>query len=201
MPQKRAWEVWDKPGIAEHVDAYWRSSSDEKQHRINLAALVAGLLQKPSDAILEIGCGTGLVYEALVDRLGCGLNYVGVDNSMKMLAIARNRFPMARFSFGDAFKLKFKNRRFQVTCAFEVFGHMPDCTEALAEMLRVTRQTAAFTVWADGSDRISDGGEHYIYGLGKMEAIIAKVCRGRNYVQDIIGLSPVSAIVLLGLDS
>ncbi len=163
----RSWEVWDRPRVAEQIDDYWRGSPDELQRRRDLAALVKVEL-RPGDRLLEVGCGTGLVYEALAQPPGLGLEhirYTGLDNSRQMLKLARNRYPQGTFKRGDAFALTYKDNAFDVACAFEVFGHMPDCATALAELLRVSSRVALFTLWVYDGVGIQDGGEHYVYPL------------------------------------
>lgn len=95
---------WDTPGRAQEVDAYWRSSPDEREYRARLAALVHEAMAKDSDTLLELGCGSGLVFEALTVEIGRPPHYVGIDGSAKMLAIARRRYkvPPNVFHAGNA---------------------------------------------------------------------------------------------------
>jgi ubiquinone/menaquinone biosynthesis C-methylase UbiE len=45
----------------------------------------------PGDAVLDVGCGTGLCFERLVARVGPTGRVIGVDPSADMLAIAAER--------------------------------------------------------------------------------------------------------------
>jgi len=154
------WQLWDVQGVAEAIEAYWAESPAEKAHRDLLAALCARYLPTPVPApellhVLEVGCGTGRIYERLVPRLVANERYTGVDLSERMLAIGRGRFPRARFLAGDGYGLEFADGAFDVSLAFEVVGHLPEIGPFLRELVRVARRTAVFTVWPAGDE---DGG-------------------------------------------
>ena len=156
----RDWERWDGEGVAETIESCWTGSAFERAHRERLAALCAPYLAGPGLEVLEVGCGTGLIYEQLVPRLIPNERYTGVDVSESMLAIGRRKFPGARFLSGDGFSLRFGDGAFDVTLAFEVLGHLPEIGPFLRELVRVSRRTAIFTVWpavdgvVEGEERI-----------------------------------------------
>lgn len=189
----RSWEVWDNEGVAHQVDAYWLGSPDEMARRMELARLVAGYA-KGRIQVLEVGCGTGLIYDALHKVLDRRLRYTGIDNSEAMLAIAHKRFPRGMFLEGDAFMLGYETRKFDVACAFEVFGHMPDCLPALAELVRVG-QTAIFTLWTDDGEGVRPGGEHYLYGLEWVRRTLGRVAR-EGYRLATVPVGPTTAFVV-----
>lgn len=149
---ERDWERWDGEGVAETIESYWLGSAGERAHREVLAALCAPYLPAPDLDVLEVGCGTGLIYERLVPRLIPNERYTGVDVSEKMLEIGRGKFPRARFLAGDGYGLRFGDGVFDVVLAFEVVGHLPEVGSFLRELARVARRTVIFTVWpaADG---------------------------------------------------
>jgi ubiquinone/menaquinone biosynthesis C-methylase UbiE len=139
MTEKRWWEIWDEPGMAEFVDARIRRC--EMEHHQALGAQVCTLIET-GEKFLEVGCGSGLMYACMP-----GLNYTGVDNSREMLAIAQRNFPDGRFKYGDIYKLRYKDDRFDVVGAFGVLGHVPDIEQPVSEILRVASRLALFTVW------------------------------------------------------
>jgi SAM-dependent methyltransferase len=151
------WQLWDRAGVAETIESYW-DGVHETAHRDTLAELCticlpAGL---PPDGdvldVLEVGCGTGRIYERLVPRLLPNERYTGVDVSARMLALARAKFPRARLVAGDGYGLRFADGAFDAVLAFEVLGHLPEIGPFLGELVRVARRMAIFTVWpaADG---------------------------------------------------
>ncbi len=97
--------------------------------------------------VLEVGCGTGRVYEQLVPRLLPECGYVGVDVSGRMLAIARKRFPGGRFHQGDGQALALADGTVDYALAFEVLGHLPEIQPLIRELGRVSRRGFLFTAW------------------------------------------------------
>ena len=170
--KERPWEVWHSSRMAQQLDAYWRNSPDEMAYRTRLAVLVRDHMAMPNDSILEVGCGTGLVYEALRDNIKSGLVYTGMDNSSQMVAAARKAYPGVTFRRGDAFQLPAEDGAFDIACAFEVFGHMPAPAPAIAELIRVARHTAIFTMWVWDGQGPRQGADHYEHSPHEIEMAI-----------------------------
>jgi ubiquinone/menaquinone biosynthesis C-methylase UbiE len=149
--------LWDSGDVAEAIDAYWRTSGFEQAHRETLADLVRKCVppvHRPM--ILEVGCGSGLVYERLAEP---SLRYIGVDSAASMLALARRAHPRGVFVGADGYRLPFADRSVDVTLCFEVLGHLAAVRPFVAELLRVTRHTVLFTVWPSTGDDITEGHE------------------------------------------
>ncbi|MEO8034215.1 MAG: class I SAM-dependent methyltransferase, partial [Acidobacteriota bacterium] len=73
---------------------------------------------------LDVACGTGLTvafYESL------GWRSVGVDASLPMLEVARTRG--RQLVAGDYRALPFRNTFSRITCLYDSFNHLKDCTE------------------------------------------------------------------------
>lgn len=157
----REWEKWDKEGVAEYIHDYWLRdpSGLEDSHREILARLVGSYVPSPEESLLEVGCGTGLVYGKLVPAVINNASYTGVDTSVEMLRIARSIYPEGRFLSGDAFGLKFSDNSFDIVVAFEVLGHIPDIHAPIAEMIRVARKLVVFTVWVSPTDKTQNRDE------------------------------------------
>lgn len=157
---KRAWQNWDVGGVAETIEGYWQNDPLEAAHRVELTELVSRYIIHPQSSVLEVGCGTGLVYERLVPSLVANDKYVGVDVSEKMLAIARRKFPQGTFLPGDGYELEFETGAFQLTLCFEVLGHIQRIKKFLTELLRVTNRICLFTVWPSQGDDIIENREN-----------------------------------------
>lgn len=142
---ERWWERWDDTGVASKIDQYWRETAGEVEHRNQLAELVLAHM-RPGEALLDVGCGTGLLYQTLAKKPS-SLAYTGIDSSREMLRLARSKHPEGRFLEGDALSLGLRESSFDGVCAFEVFGHLPDPSLALREMYRVASRTVLFTLW------------------------------------------------------
>jgi phosphatidylethanolamine/phosphatidyl-N-methylethanolamine N-methyltransferase len=63
----------------------------QKKYRPYWQAAVKALDLKLGDTVLDIGCGTGLNFEAIINEIGPQGKLIGVDFSDKMLARARDR--------------------------------------------------------------------------------------------------------------
>ncbi|HTS93461.1 MAG TPA: methyltransferase domain-containing protein [Stellaceae bacterium] len=89
---------------------------------------------------IDIGCGNGAFTELIVDR--CAPAEVqGVDPSEAQLAFARKRpaARLAQFHQGEAQKLTFADRSFDVATMALVIFFVPDPVKGVAEMVRVLR--------------------------------------------------------------
>lgn len=75
--------------------------------------------------ILDVGCGNGRFYEFIKSK-GFDVEYVGVDSSSELLALARNRYPEASWQELDIVNgyKKIKDR-YDLIVSFGVFHHIP----------------------------------------------------------------------------
>ena len=84
--------------------------------------------------VLEAGCGTGLILQALTRAAD---HAVGADLSAGMLRGSADKgLPVAQ---ADLTNLPFADDSFDFVCSFKVLAHVPPIREALAELVRVTR--------------------------------------------------------------
>ena len=79
---------------------------------------------KPSDRILDLGCGDGLDIQLLRDY-GC-TNMVGVDISTKLLHAARKRNPGIRFFRASAVTLPFPDATFDIVLIDSMLYHIEE---------------------------------------------------------------------------
>lgn len=109
----------------------------------------------PKAAVLDVGCGNGIVYEFLAQK---SIFYTGVDVSAKLLRIARARAAKKRgnsqykFRVASITALPFKDRSFSHVLCFAILHHIPSNElreSAFAEVYRVLKKegTLCVTVW------------------------------------------------------
>lgn len=109
-----------------------------------LAARMVGLAEiKPSDTVLDVGTGTGVVALQLTKMLGTEGRIHAIDLSEEMLATARGKAKrqghLIEFSQMDAEELKFDGAKFDVVMSLFALLHFPDPSKALNEIHRVLR--------------------------------------------------------------
>jgi SAM-dependent methyltransferase len=99
---------------------------------------------------LEIGCGTGALSAAILQRWK-PTSLLSIDPSEGFIATARRNVTDSRASFevGDAQALDVESASKDVVVSALAVNFIPDRQKGLAEMKRVTRQggTIAFYVW------------------------------------------------------
>jgi len=84
--------------------------------------------------VLEAGCGTGLVLSRLAE---VAREAHGFDLSLGMVQQARKRG--LSVTLGSVTQVPFRDASFDLVCSFKVLAHVPQITEALRELSRVTR--------------------------------------------------------------
>lgn len=120
---------------------------------------------KAGQTILDAGCGNGILYEYLAQK---SIKYFGIDQSKKLLAIARRRAKnwqtnpknkikaSRRFIKASLTHLPFKNNTFDWVFAFAILHHLPGPYQekAVVEMYRVLKPggRVAVSVWNLYSD-------------------------------------------------
>jgi SAM-dependent methyltransferase len=96
-------------------------------------------------AVLEVGCGTGVIVRDVAGMVGPRGRVVGVDVSRAAIEGARHwcrAHPASKriaFRVADGVRLPFRASRFDVTLAVTVMLHVADPLAVVNEMARVTR--------------------------------------------------------------
>jgi ubiquinone/menaquinone biosynthesis C-methylase UbiE len=116
---------------------------------VNLADL------QPSQRVLDIACGTGIVARTAARRLGSDGSVIGLDLSAPMLAIARSAAATEGVSIewreGSAVQLPFVDEEFDVVFCQQGLQFFPDRSASLREMHRVLVRTGklVLSVWRE----------------------------------------------------
>ena len=131
---------------AEQYDSQW-SFYIEATTRETLARLPL----RPTDSLLDIGCGNGALLEPLA-RTFPHAKLAGMDPVANMLALARRKLPSrASLCGGWAEQLPYKDASFDVVVSCNMFHYVREPRTALEEMMRVLRPGGwiVITDWCD----------------------------------------------------
>ena len=104
-----------------------------------LTHIVDRLGVEPGMDILDLGCGTGIMFDLLRRLVGPEGSVTGIDFSIEMAVKAHRNFPFANVSVvdGDASLLPFKDAVFDMAVAFASFPHFSNQHEVVHEIHRV----------------------------------------------------------------
>jgi len=88
----------------------------------------------PTDKVLEVGCGTGLILKEVDKKVS---KAIGIDLSKKMLKKAENRGLEVYHS--DASSMPFADNYFDVVYSYKVLAHVEAIEKTLEEIKRVLK--------------------------------------------------------------
>lgn len=134
------YENYGGESVADYVERHLRHSPTENERIEHLVALAGAGLH----SVLDVGAGHGLLLEALAARRG--IRGVGIEITQAKVDYARSRGVDLRI--GDASRLAFADRSFDIAYCCEVLEHLP-CgafEAACAELARVAREQVVLSV-------------------------------------------------------
>jgi SAM-dependent methyltransferase len=134
---------------------------ESRGHAVGYLQMVRTLLEetqlRPGEAVLEVGCGTGVLDRWLAHRIGGAHRIIGVDINPYLLkeakALARRDGLEAALEFrdGNAESLPFADNSFDVTMSVTVIEEV-NAARMIAEMVRVTKPDGRVAVVARAMD-------------------------------------------------
>ena len=117
-----------------------------------------------STALLDIGCGSGMFCQ-MAAKLGAQVS--GLDAAEPLLAIARERTPLADFRTGEMEELPYTDRIFDVVAGFNSFQFAASPVHALQEARRVSRPDGSLVIVAFGKREDTEANA-YFAALGSL---------------------------------
>lgn len=126
---------------------------------------------RPSDRILDVGCGAGGALVLAAEVVGEG-NLAGADPTKALAATARKRLPEARIEVAPAEDLPFDEGSFNLVWTIASHHHWHDSRSGLREIFRVLEPGGRLLLAEHRMRR--DGG----HGLSEREAERLRVTLG-----------------------
>lgn len=133
--------VVPKPELADPVDYYYRPLTG-KIYRDRLEISMSMLGDKKSDALLEVGYGSGILLPELARRTR---RLVAIDihgESALVYKLLEHEGVKAELYQADLYDMPFADGEFDALACFSVLEHLTDLDGALREFARVTRPGA-----------------------------------------------------------
>ncbi len=141
-----------------------------------LSHIVDQLSVRDGMDILDLGCGTGILFDMLRRKVGPEGSVTGVDLSLQMAVKAHRNFPFSNVNVvdADACDLPFADNAFDMAVAFSAFPHFADQQHALDEIHRVLRPNGQFHILHLVSSKELSDMHHRIGGVVENDAIPAE---------------------------
>ena len=98
--------------------------------------IVNALQLQPTDKVLEVGCGCGVIMQTLLNRAA---EFTGVDPAANVLEKVQTAIPNARFEVGSAAALPFHDGSFDKAFSYQVFHYLGSFDTARAGILEMKR--------------------------------------------------------------
>jgi ubiquinone/menaquinone biosynthesis C-methylase UbiE len=117
-----------------------------KEQEVKYHAVLGSLKLDECSVVLDVGCGTGLFFNHISERVG---TIVGVDVSKRSLRLAKERVkssPNVHLVVADADNLPVRQNFFSLICAFTVLQNMPKPADTLKQLKLAGRSDAYFVI-------------------------------------------------------
>ncbi|MGW5716562.1 class I SAM-dependent methyltransferase [Amycolatopsis sp. NPDC003865] len=125
--------------VAAYAEAYAGRGPTARYHRSRIHAVDQVLRGHPGGALLDVGCGPGMMVRHLRESRPAEFSVTGCDRSAAMVdAARRNAGQAADFTVGDIEELPFLDGGFDIVLAMGVLEYV-DVPLALREIARVLR--------------------------------------------------------------
>jgi len=153
------------------------------------------LKNKKYDRIIDIGSGTGFVYENIRNLIEYKKFYM-LDLSYNMLSITKAHHPECIYINSSAIKLPFKNETFDLVILNSTLHHLPNIEIFLKEAHRVLKKQGKLLINHEPNQNFSKNSFLWIqamflmnlikllYPIKTLKSIIAKLRKIKNPIYD-----------------
>jgi ubiquinone/menaquinone biosynthesis C-methylase UbiE len=127
-------EDWDKNFIAEDLEI--------------LSDVIKSFKIKTGWHVIDLGCGTGVLFDMLRRLVGPKGMVLGIDFATRMLQRARKNFPFDNCLVidADAAQLPIKSETFDLAVSFASFPHFADHKSVMNEVARILKPGGSFHI-------------------------------------------------------
>lgn len=120
-----------------------------QSHRVYLLDVLKQLAVK---SILDVGCGTGPIYQLIKDTLQDEVprwhfKYKGTDYSEGMIEVCKKEFPKGDWEVQDARHLLEKDNSWECVLLMHCLDHLDDYQMAIKEASRVAKKYVLIVLW------------------------------------------------------
>jgi spore maturation protein CgeB len=112
--------------------------------RFWVAAQALRATHSPTGNLVELGSESGYHTEVFRHLVTPDLKYVGVDNSVAMLALGHHHYPDTSFVRADPSQLCYRDNAFDIVFASGAMSHVAHYEDVVREAARVARQWCIF---------------------------------------------------------
>jgi len=133
----------------DRIAAEWDGLVDLAEMANRLRAGLRDVDVAASSTVIDLGCGTGNLTLALLERLDATGRVVAADFSPLMLREAQRKVtdPRVRWIVADAAELPVENASIDCVICFSAWPHFPEPRHVLSEVCRVLRPGGALHIW------------------------------------------------------
>jgi len=134
--------------------AYFESFADEWDKMFTaqdlevLEFLIDSFAIKTGNRVVDLGCGTGVLFDLLRRKVGEKGMIVGVDFSSRMLHKAKMNFPFSNIIAidGDVEDMPLRSDFFDIAISFAAFAHFPRQEAVITEAARILKPGGSFNI-------------------------------------------------------
>ena len=118
----------------EHARSYdWMTGAYQGFRR----AIVDALPVRPGQVVLDVGCGTGLCFASLVEKVGPRGGVIGIDESPDMVAMARERIEREGWHNVTVIQARAEDAAIELTADAAIFCAVHDILQSPAALRNI----------------------------------------------------------------